>query len=237
MFKNIRNPLFLHLVVNRLYDSFYPLYRLIYFSYKYLSEGKEISLIKERVKEGDRVIDVGANIGFYTRLFSDLVGRNGVVYAFEPEAKNRRNLARECRDRGNVKIIRKAVAGKSGWVNLYVSDKLYVDHCTFKTNENRRFKKVGAVSIDSFLKKVGPVDVIKIDTQGFEYNVLRGMVNTLKSANKMTILCEVVPQRLEENGTSVKKLYRLLKDNKFKIKELGDKENKLSYYDILATKA
>lgn len=48
----------------------------------------ETNIMKNYIKEGDIVIDVGANIGYFTLLFSKLVGENGKVFAFEPESKN-----------------------------------------------------------------------------------------------------------------------------------------------------
>ena len=48
----------------------------------------DTKVVKEHIKLGDKVIDVGAHIGYFSLLFSKLVGEKGNVYSFEPEPKN-----------------------------------------------------------------------------------------------------------------------------------------------------
>src|SRR5256885_8821899 len=48
----------------------------------------ETSLLAAEIRPGMTIVDVGANIGYYTLLFSKLAGDNGRVYAFEPEPQN-----------------------------------------------------------------------------------------------------------------------------------------------------
>jgi len=51
-------------------------------------EPLETNLIKNKIKEGDIVLNIGANIGYYTLLIARLVGSNGKVFAFEPDLNN-----------------------------------------------------------------------------------------------------------------------------------------------------
>jgi len=59
----------------------------LFLSVNGLHEKTETELIKKEIKKGDFVIDIGANIGYYTLLFAKLVGSSGHVLAFEPESK------------------------------------------------------------------------------------------------------------------------------------------------------
>jgi precorrin-6B methylase 2 len=68
------------------------------------------------VQPGDRVVDVGAHVGYFTLLAARLCGPNGRVFAFEPHPDNFRLLERNIRENGaeNVTAVRKAVADRAG---------------------------------------------------------------------------------------------------------------------------
>lgn len=228
---------FFHKLINRLYYLHFSLYRRIYFIYKALSEREEIDLMKNTIKPGDVVVDVGANIGFYTLLFSDLVGSKGKVYAFEPEPENFEHLRKLCNGRNNIKLVNAAVSDKSGSINLYLSSELNVDHYTFKGKEERNVVKVRSVSLDKYFNKRRKIDFVKIDTQGFEYNVLTGFKRTARRLKKLIIFCEVVPERLKQNVFTKDRLFNRLKNWGFTIKRIGKVTKKpLYYFNIMATK-
>ena len=63
---------------------------------------------------GDCVWDVGANIGYYTRLFSQRVGGNGSVFAFEPSPVNFARLTESCADLYNTTLIQFALGRENG---------------------------------------------------------------------------------------------------------------------------
>src|SRR5262245_13382224 len=83
---------------------------------KQIFEPFETKLVLENICRGDWVIDVGANIGYYTLLFAQKVGQRGRVFAFEPDPENFELLEHNVRQNGydNVVLVNKAVAEKTG---------------------------------------------------------------------------------------------------------------------------
>lgn len=207
---------------NLLYSLCFPLYRFFYFLYK-SQEKDEISFFRKKIKKGMVVVDVGANIGFYTKLFSKLVGTSGKVYAFEPDKKNFKHLKDACRNLKNVKLLNAAVGERNGTLRLYESNSLNVDHVTYKTNEKRSSYPIKVLSLDKFFSNK-KIDFVKIDTQGFEYNVLLGMDNLLKNNRNIMIFCEFQKIYLKRAGVSPEYVLKFLRHHRFKIKFMRDKE-------------
>src|SRR5262245_590665 len=90
----------------------------------------ETRLVMDLVKPNQVVLDIGANIGYYTLIFSKLVGPGGRVYAFEPHPTNFSLLDRNVQTNGykNATVVRKAVADATGSLKLYESELNSADH-------------------------------------------------------------------------------------------------------------
>ena len=88
-----------------------------------VNEKYETELFKKMVQDGMVVVDIGANIGYYTLIAAKLVGNKGIVYAFEPEPSNYELLCQNIAINGytNVVPIEKAVSKTSGKTKLYVN--------------------------------------------------------------------------------------------------------------------
>ena len=86
----------------------------------------ETDLIKKHVKRGDVVLDLGANIGYFTLILPRLVGEEGKVFAFEPDPENFALLKKnvEINSYQNVVLVQKAVSNRNGKATLY----LYEEH-------------------------------------------------------------------------------------------------------------
>ncbi len=78
-------------------------------------EPLETKLVRKEVKKSDVVLDIGANIGYYTLILAKLVGKKGRVFAFEPDPTNFALLKKNISINGykNVILVPKAVAGKT----------------------------------------------------------------------------------------------------------------------------
>jgi FkbM family methyltransferase len=129
------------------------------------------------IARGDTVFDVGANVGIYTLLFSDLVGPEGRVVAFEPAPRNttylRRHLA--LNKARNVEVMETAVSSCVGVSSFDVSD----DSSTGRLDQHGSLK-VETTTIDAVVESSGLApSLLKIDVEGGELGVLIGSKATL----------------------------------------------------------
>lgn len=93
-------------------------------------EPLQTELVKKEIKKGDVVLDIGANIGYYTLIFAKLVGEDGKVFVFEPAPTNFSFLKKnvEINSYKNVVLVQKAVSNKTGKLKLYLSEDNIGDH-------------------------------------------------------------------------------------------------------------
>ena len=234
---------------NLIYKSNFKLYSFLYSNYKKFRDRGEIALLHKIIKPGMVVVDVGANIGFYTTLLSRLAGEGGMVHSFEPDNQNYRHLADQCKALKNVRAVRSAVGSKNGEIDLYASDDLNVDHLSYDDHTSRRRTRVPITTLDKYLRNKS-VSFIKIDTQGYEYEVLLGMQKTISSATRIIILTEFSAFDLSRAGTNSQDYIRLVKTLRlkmylldgFKLKFVNDKpllkknSNRTVYYNLLFVK-
>ena len=188
---------------------------LFYFSGRF--EPSVTDLYCSLLKEGMTVADVGASTGYYTLLASKIVWGTGLVLSFEPEPHRFRELVdniliNEC---NNVKPFKLAISDKEGETEFELLDALGYG-CVVKARksvEKRKRIRVKTATLDSFKKDI---DLVKIDVEGAELEVLRGMRKIL-SRGKVKIICEVHPDRLSSLGYSIKDVENILKEYGYKI--------------------
>ena len=137
---------------NFLYKNAFGLYKPMYKLFKNKQDAFEIELLKKHIKQNDIVLDIGANIGFYATILSDIVGEKGLVHCFEPDSKNFEHLKKTTADFKNIKINNKAVGPKTEKLKIYTSKNLNVDHRTYKPEEYDKEIEIDAVSIEEVNK-------------------------------------------------------------------------------------
>ena len=151
----------------------------------------EFELMRDWLRPGDWAIDVGANIGHYTKRMSELVGPQGRVFAFEPMAATfdllSSNTARFKLD--NVSLLNFAASDSSQLVHMDLpnfdsgASNYYQAHIT----ANGTGKAVMSVRIDA-LELPKPVRMVKIDAEGHEPAVLLGMQQLIARDRPIIVL-------------------------------------------------
>jgi len=175
-------------------------------------EPATIKYLENTIKKDDIVIDIGANVGYHTLIFSYLAGYNGKVYAFEPEPINYKTLKKniEINNLNNIEAVNKAVSDKKAELDFYVSNSFNKGTHSLVYNPVQHSKvpiKIECLPLSEFIEhnNINRIDFIKIDVEGAEYEVIKGMENAIKRF-KPILLVEVNNDAQETHGLSSKAL-------------------------------
>jgi len=183
-------------------------------------EKGETELVKGIITEGMTVVDIGANIGYYTLIAAKLVGNSGKVYAFEPEPDNYKLLCKNIEINGYTNIIpvNKAVSNKCGITKLFL-DQVNSGNPSF--SQDNVFEKAGSVEVETVTMSEffqhQKIDFIKMDVQGAEGLIVDGAGEILKQ-DELKIMMEFWPAGLNNLGTEPLELVYKLRGFGFKIK-------------------
>ncbi|AVO45512.1 hypothetical protein C6569_10795 [Phreatobacter cathodiphilus] len=144
----------------------------------------EIEFLSRFVKTGATVLDVGANIGCHSVAFSRMVGDSGKVFSFEPFSDNHLMLRLNTRDRPNVTAVQ-ALVGASQAVIAMDLKTLTAPGANYGAISYKRVPSISGSEINDADLAVSaqltldmfaslPVDLVKIDVEGMEFDVLVG---------------------------------------------------------------
>jgi len=158
------------------------------------------NLFLSLIHPGDIVIDTGANIGYYALQAARQVGKDGLVYAFEPDPDNFKALTEniDINSLTNVKAIQKAVSNRTGTTKLYKKDSQSHSMCNHTVIPTRGSILVETIALDDSLYGCpasvrNKISLIKIDVEGAEPLVLEGLGEFLNSKNELTMISELIP--------------------------------------------
>ena len=181
-------------------------------------EPYETKLILRQTKKGDAVIDVGANIGYYTILLANKVGNEGKVYAFEPDKTNFKILEKNIKANNlkNVVAINAAVGSKNEINILYKSKDNLGDHKLFNDqNIMSNIQEVNIIKLDDFIKDT-EINLLKIDVQGWEPEVINGAKKIIRR-DKPIIFLEYSPASYQKAKLDGKEMMKFLRKIYLKI--------------------
>ena len=176
------------------------------------------------IKDGDRIIDVGANIGTVTLLASALIGNSGIVYSIEPHPKIFNYL------QGNLKFNN---ADNVISFNVAIGDKNSTIGFSDKKSDDQNRVTLSNTDLTVSLKKLDDLDIeenvidlLKIDSIGFEKFVLLGSKNILEKTRCIQLpIAGSYPKFFQTYGYNYEEVLKILRENNFEIFEYDNKKN------------
>ena len=141
------------------------------------------AVFRDRIKSGMHVLDIGANIGYFTMLSASLTGSSGSVIAIEPNTDNIKLLevSRRKNSFEHISVVQSA-AGRE--IGLLVLNTSYSNGTTSSLSDDVssviNSTTVSCLPIDLIVPQGRPIDFIKIDVEGAEYNALLGGSNLIR---------------------------------------------------------
>ena len=154
------------------------------------------------LQEGDTVYDIGGHVGLYAVFLAKAVGSSGKVYTFEPDPSNLAHLKSnlELNQLSSVTIFNKALGDEPGQGQLHVGPASGNRSLLFDY-KNGESVSVDIIQGDEFAEAQGlPIPkLVKIDVEGFEFNVIKGLKSILSHSDCKVLSCEIHPTMLPDN--------------------------------------
>ena len=167
------------------------------------------AVMRRLLAKGDVFVDVGAHIGYHTLLASRLVGETGHVYAFEPSPARHgelvENIARNALS--NVTTFELAAGATESVATLFEAPRTNTSASTMvsraardsSAGDERRDVRVAPVQDCIAEEDIPRVRVVKVDVEGFEIEVLRGLGRILARGSQLALVVEISPEWADEN--------------------------------------
>ncbi|HAX79709.1 MAG TPA: hypothetical protein DCY88_28710 [Cyanobacteria bacterium UBA11372] len=198
-----------------------------YWFYGKNRERKTMELAAKLIRENDTIVEIGGHIGYLSLYFSSLV-KGGKVYVFEPAYNNLPYLKENLKTKENVVVIEKGVGSCNTHLPFYVenltgqNNSFIINFPGYQKNKENAFYQekndvdeilVEVVKLDDFVEQMNIVpNFIKVDVEGFEFEVIKGMLCTLE--NFHPILMIEVQDNFEPIYQMMKKYgYKMLDEN------------------------
>ena len=181
-----------------------------------IREKESTQILSEYLEEGMNIVDVGANIGYYTLIEADMVRDSGIVKGIEPTESSFKKLEKNCRlnNLENVKLLNKAVGSKQEVVSLNKRNSPNLN----RVSNNSNGAQIEQNALDELID-FNP-DLVRMDVQGYELEILKGMEETMNSEDLILFL-EVHPSKIEKYyGGDMGEFWKILSQNNFEVKYL-----------------
>lgn len=187
-------------------------------------EKSESKFIKSICFKGMKALDIGANIGYYSTLISQVAGENGLILALEPDPESYKYLDKTINSFKirNVLPLPIAASDIKQKLPLFISKDNRGDNRLYQNDQLREEIEVDCLTIDELLEgnNLKTLDFIKIDVQGYEPKVFKGMKKVIKNSEKLILLTEFWPKGIFQAGENPKDFLRMLRKMEFQLFEL-----------------
>lgn len=209
--------------------------------YTTFPEYSEMMITKKILEKEDIFFDVGANIGIYSLIAASKI-TTGKIYAFEPSAKSLPYLyenifLNQLGDK--VKVIEKVVSDKNGFLSFDISGAADYNHISYsqkssayssnnKVDSKKDNIRLPSITLDDFISKnkIPHIKLIKIDVEGTEILVLKGLEKSLRSKLIDVLIVEVSEWTFKKFSFSPEEVYKFLRKYDFNLYYFSPK-NKL----------
>ena len=176
----------------------FRLHSYLHKGYWYHGKNRErhsLDICQQAIRPGDTVIEVGGHIGYLSLFFSQLVGDTGQVHVFEPGTNNLPYIEQNVRSRPNITLIKKGAGNETGTATFYLenlagqNNSLVKDFDVLQRNLKNAFdggvqiteSSIEVIRLDDYVAQTGIVpSFLKIDVEGFEFEVLDGLSDTMR---------------------------------------------------------
>ncbi len=180
--------------------------------------------VKNVIKPGMKILEVGANIGYYALLETRLAGPSGKLYAIEPAPHNFESLKKNLELNGvkNAYLHQAAFGEKRDKAVFYVYDRSNLS--SFIKREDMGMKveevEVDILTLDDFLLNKDVVDFIRMDVEGYEREILRGGEKALSGDKKPKyFFIEVHSELLHKKNSSGREIFEFLGKYGYEVKK------------------
>ena len=210
-------------------------------------EKEHIIILKKELQKGMAVLDIGANIGYYSVMMGKLVGDTGVIYAVEPALSNIQMLNLNVKLNNlekNVSVYHMGISNISGCGDFYESEKANWHTFYPKVHSGTATeslvhqvpKSIPVMTIGDFIKGKRNIDLIRMDVEGFEVEIFEGLASVLQDSNfRAKILFEVHQPRYDDQEHDMRKRLKKLFEAGYYVKtmasNLHDRGGKKDFYD------
>ena len=150
-------------------------------------ERESSQVVKKIIEPGMTILEIGANIGYYAILEARNAGASGHLYAVEPSPFNvallKKNLARN--NIKNADVYAMAIGEQNTTLPFFIAEKSnlssFIDREAVGTMDGTTVD-VNVQTLDAFLADKKPVDFIRMDVEGYEWEILQGAEKILSQA-------------------------------------------------------